>query len=144
MDIYHALEHVSACGKALCGTGQSFKDWLDRVRLVLLAEGFAGIERELEPLLATLKGKSKKQKSQREAIESLLKYLRKNEERLHYAERLAAGRAIGSGLIEGACKNLIGKRMKQTGACWRINRANRITILRGYLGIDIALTCQDY
>ena len=136
LDIYHALEHVSACGKALCGTGQSFKDWLDRVRLVLLAEGFAGIERELEPLLETLKGKSKKQKSQREAIESLLKYLRKNEGRLHYAERLAAGRAIGSGLIEGACKNLIGKRMKQTGACWRIDRANRITRLTAALYAD--------
>jgi len=54
LDIYHALEHVSACGKALYGIGQSFKDWLDRVRLVLLAEGFAGIERELEPLLETL------------------------------------------------------------------------------------------
>ena len=45
------------CGKALCGTGQSFKDWLDRVRLVLLAEGVAGIERELDSLLETLKGK---------------------------------------------------------------------------------------
>jgi len=31
--------------------------------------------------------------------------------------------------IEGACKNLIGKRMKQTGACWRVPRANRIAIL---------------
>ncbi|MCL2711364.1 MAG: hypothetical protein FWE95_10840 [Planctomycetaceae bacterium] len=55
--------------------------------------------------------------------------MRKNESRLHYAERLAAGRAIGSGLIEGACKNLVGKRMKQTGACWKIERANRIAVL---------------
>jgi len=46
-----------------------------------------------------------------------------------YAERLAASRAIGSGLIEGACKNLIGKWMKQTGACWRVPRASRIATL---------------
>jgi len=50
-------------------------------------------------------------------------------ERLPYRERLAAGRAIGSGLIEGACKNLVGKRMKQTGVCWRLPRANRIATL---------------
>ena len=134
LDIYHALEHVSNCGKVLYGTGQSFKDWLDRVRLVLLSEGFAGIERELQSVESALTGK--KNKSKREAIESLRNYLRKHEGRLHYAERLAAGRAIGSGLIEGACKNLVGKRMKQTGACWRIDRANRISILAAALYAD--------
>jgi len=118
LDIYHALEHVADCGKVLYGTGQSFKDWLERVRLVLLSEGFAGMERELQ---SVLQGKLKK--AQREAVESLQKYLGKNEGRLHYAQRLAAGRAIGSGLIEGACKNLGGKRMKQTGACWRVERS---------------------
>ena len=66
---------------------------------------------------------------ERAAVDSLLEYLKNNAHRLHYAERLAAGRAIGSGLIEGACKNLIGKRLKQTGACWRVPRANRIAIL---------------
>jgi hypothetical protein len=52
-------------------------------------------------------------------------YLRKNEGQLNDEERLAAGRAIGSGLIEGACKNLIGKKRKKTGACWKIDRTNK-------------------
>ena len=43
---------------------------------------------------------------------------------------------IGSGLIEGACKNLVGKRMKQTGACWRIERANTIAVLSVALYAD--------
>ena len=47
LDIYHALEHVAACGKVLYGSGQTFTEWLDRMRLVLLSEGFAGMEREL-------------------------------------------------------------------------------------------------
>ena len=131
LDIYHALEHVADCGKTLYGTGQSFKGWLERVRLVLLSEGFAGMERELKSLL---QGKLKK--AQREAVEVLQKYLCKNEGRLHYAQRLAAGRAIGSGLIEGACKNLVGKRMKQTGACWRIERANKIAVLAATIYAD--------
>jgi hypothetical protein len=131
LDIYHALEHVSDCGKVLYGSGQGFKDWLERVRLVLLSEGFAGMERELQSLLL-----GKLTKAQRESVVSLQNYLRKHEGRLHYAERLAAGRAIGSGLIEGACKNLVGKRMKQTGACWRIGRANRIAVLSAALYSD--------
>ncbi|NQV27318.1 MAG: hypothetical protein HQ518_23470 [Rhodopirellula sp.] len=36
------------------------------------------------------------------------------------------GRSIGSGLIEGACKNLIGRRLKQTGAHWKVRRVNRM------------------
>jgi len=123
LDIYHALEHVSACGKALYGSGKKFDDWLERMRLVLLSEGFVGMERELELLKKGL------DMEQRKPVDSLLKYLGNNSDRLTYFERLAAGRAIGSGLIEGACKNLIGKRLKQTKACWRVPRANKIAFI---------------
>ncbi|MEO2019815.1 MAG: hypothetical protein ABGZ53_36240, partial [Fuerstiella sp.] len=47
-------------------------------------------------------------------------------EHLNYADQLSDGRSIGSGQIEGACKNLIGRRLKQTGARWRIRRVNRM------------------
>jgi hypothetical protein len=122
LDIYHALEHVAACGKALYGSGQAFSDWFERVRLVLLSEGLAGMERELSALKDLDEDKQK-------AVHSLAGYLRKHKERLHYAERLAAGRSIGSGLIEGTCKNLVKRRLRQTGACWRVPRANRIAVI---------------
>ena len=77
------------------------------------------MERELSALKDLDEDKKK-------AVHSLAEYLRKHEERLHYAERLAAGRSIGSGLIEEACKNLVKRRLRQTGACWRVPRGNRI------------------
>ena len=123
LDIYHGAENISDCGKVLFAETES-KEWFERMRMVLLSEGLAGVERELSSLLS---GKLKK--SVRAKITLLLEYFRNNSERLKYAERLALGRAIGSGLIEGACKNLVGKRLKQTGACWRLTRANRIAIL---------------
>jgi hypothetical protein len=127
LDIYHGAEHISDSGKVLFGVPQDSKDWFERMRLVLLSEGFAGIDRELQSLEVGLKGKSKK--TQRESVASLREYLRNNAQRLNYCERLAQGRAIGSGLIEGACKNLVGKRLKQTGACWKLPRANKIASL---------------
>jgi hypothetical protein len=129
LDIFHALEHVSACGKALYGSGQVFTDWFERMRLVLLSEGFSGMERELLSLPDLDEDESK-------AVSSLLEYLRKHRERLHYAERLSAGRSIGSGLIEGACKNLVKRRLRQTGACWRVPRANRIAVICAALYSD--------
>ena len=120
LDIYHGAEHISDCGKVLFGESPTGGVWFEGMRLVLLSEGFTGMERELGRLQGRLAEK------QDEAVSSLLEYLRNNAERLHYRERLASGRVIGSGLIEGACKNLVGRRLKQTGACWRLPRANRI------------------
>ena len=42
----------------------------------------------------------------------------KHTNRLHYAERLQVGRAIGSGAVEGKAKTL-GLRLKARGARWR-------------------------
>jgi hypothetical protein len=125
LDIYHGAEHISDCGKIVFGESGS-KEWFERMRLVLLSEGFAGMEGELSQLLE-LNAK------QQESVDTLREYLKNNSGRLNYAERLSEGRVIGSGLIEGACKNLVGRRLKQTGACWRLPQANRIAVLAAAL-----------
>ena len=134
LDIDPALEHVSDCGKVLYGEGESLTCWLDKMRLVLLSEGFAGIDRELKSLEDELTGQSNKLK--RESVGALRKSLCGHAERLNDGGRLASGRVIGSGQIEGACKNLIGARLKQTEACWRSERANRMTLVCSLLYAD--------
>jgi len=126
LDIYHALEHVSATAKALHGEGTpETKQWSDRARQALLAEGYSGIERviaEARPIAVRA--------SQRTGLDELETYLRPHEgRRLSYAQRLAEGRVIGSGQVEGACKHWIARRLKQTGARWQIDRANRMATL---------------
>jgi len=69
LDIFHTLEHISACGKELYGESEESKSWLERMRLVLVSEGFAGMERELLMLRKGLKTK------RRGAMNSLLGYL---------------------------------------------------------------------
>jgi len=97
------------------------------MRNLLLSEGLVGMERELLLLKADVK------ESRIKSLDSLLEYFRGNAGRLNYCERLASGRVIGSGLIEGACKNLVGRRLKQAGACWRKERANKIASLSAVL-----------
>lgn len=125
LDIYHALEHVSATAAGLHGEGTAeAKGWYEEARAALLARGWSGIEQTIQatrPIAVRA--------AQRTALDSLANYLRPHAERLHYAGRLAAGRPIGSGLIEGACKNYIGRRLKQTGARWVIANANRMANL---------------
>ena len=58
-----------------------------------------------------------------------MNYLRPNVDGLWYRERLARGQPIGSGLIEGACKTIVGRRLKHTGARWLVLRVENVAAL---------------
>ena len=132
LDIFHALEHVSQTATALFGEGTpSTEHWRNAARDALLADGWSGIARVIDqarPIAVRA--------SQRASLDELTGYLRPQSRRLNYAERLATGRPIGSGMIEGACKNYIGRRLKQTGARWLIPNANRMANLTALVYAD--------
>jgi hypothetical protein len=122
LDVFHALEHVSDAAKRLFGDGTTQAvAWTVQARRALLRDGWEGIEQQLHETRRLLRSPRK-----RAALRSLDNYLGAHIDHLHYAERLAQGRSIGSGQVEGACKNLIGRRLKQTGARWRVRRVNRM------------------
>lgn len=132
LDIYHALEHVSDTAKALYGEGtEPARRWSDRGRDTLLTEGYPGIVKQIDQARPTAV-----RAPQRKALESLATYMNHQKNHLHYAERLATGRPIGSGMVEGACKHLVGRRLKQTGARWLIPNANRMATLASLLYSD--------
>jgi hypothetical protein len=127
LDIYHALEHLSTTGKVLYGEGtEKYKEWQEAAKKDLLEGGFELIEKRLALLEAE---KDKWNLLQKESLRLLRGYLENNRERLKYRERLSEGRAIGSGQVEGACKNLIGVRLKQTWAEWKVENLNRTAII---------------
>jgi hypothetical protein len=125
LDIYHASTYISDAAKALFGDGTpEAKAWLDQGRQALLADGWFGICDHIGATLST-ENTPERQK----AVESLTSYLAKHTEHLNYRLRLHQGKSIGSGMVEGAAKNMIGKRLKQTGARWKVANANKMAEL---------------
>lgn len=57
-------------------------------------------------------------------------YFMQNKKRMQYKDFRDQGLFVGSGVIEAACKNVIGKRLKQSGMLWSIAGANKIAALR--------------
>jgi hypothetical protein len=57
-------------------------------------------------------------------------YFEENVNRMRYAKYKDLGLFIGSGVIEAACKNVIGKRLKQSGMRWSVKGADDIIALR--------------
>ena len=125
LDIYHAAGHISDAGKKLFGekTAEA-KTWLEGGRALLLSDGWAGLCDHIGATLANapeLPGHA--------ALGELTGYFAAHTGRVNYAHRLHTGRSIGSGMVEGAAKNLIGKRMKQTGARWVVGNADAMAAL---------------
>jgi hypothetical protein len=126
VDVYHVSQHVHACGKAMFGEGtQRGREWSDRRLMELLEMGGPRFVERLDQII----GQQTSQQN-RAALRLLRGYLHANRDRMWYRQRLAQGRAIGSGLIEGGCKNVLGARLKLNSARWRIQRAERMGHLR--------------
>ena len=115
LDFYHAVEHIATATKAVWGEGTpSAVTQLDAGRAALVSQGKAGWEHWLAAAFTQIpEGVST------DPLLQLAAYLAKHPTRLNYAPRLAAGRAIGSGQVEGAIKQLVNLRLKRTGARWR-------------------------
>lgn len=126
VDVYHVSEHVSDCGKKMFGQGtpQAAEWGTSRVTELIELEGPKFIERLRECRRAASDGAG------RDALDGLIHYLSENRDSLWYKTRLAEGLPIGSGLIEGTCKNVIGKRLKLNNPRWRVRRAERMAALR--------------
>jgi hypothetical protein len=115
LDIYHASEHLHATAAALHGEGPARDAWYAARRRTLLESGSSGLLAELAPEAGD--------------VSELVGYLGPHADHTAYRRRLAEGRSIGSGLVEGACKAAIGRRLKQTGARWKVRRLERMAAL---------------
>lgn len=125
IDWYHASEHIWDCGKKLFGEGsKATQQWVEKY-LDLLWEGCT------KAILDDLKEQRKRYRGgKRAAIDALIRYINVNEEQMRYDVFRAQGYDIGSGAVEGACKNVVGKRLKQSGMIWTRLGSSTVLALR--------------
>jgi hypothetical protein len=114
LDIYHALEQLWAASRARFGEGAAAAArWVEARRATLLRGGAGALVVELPG----------------ERWAGVRGYFEPHLGHTDYAGRLLEGRAIGSGLVEGSCKQVVGRRLKQTGARWKVRRVERMAAL---------------
>lgn len=66
----------------------------------------------------------------RERLNQISQYFYHHQARLHYDQYLAAGYPIASGVIEGACRQVIKDRLERTGMHWTVPGAQALLQLR--------------
>ena len=137
-DFIHVLEYLWKAAYCFHPEGsQVAEQWvMERALRVLHSEASgvaAGMRRS-----ATRQGLMP---AQRKAVDTCARYLLKNKTRVNYAEALAEGWPIATGVIEGACRYLVKDRLEITGARWSLPGAEAILKLRA---LHASGDLQDY
>ena len=130
IDLIHVLEYIWKAAWSLHSAGDpAAEDWVAAKALAVLAgdsaRAAAGITAEADAAgLAA---------AQRTGADACVRYLTGKDECLRYDHALAAGWPIATGVIEGACRHLIGDRLDITGARWGLQGAEAILTLRAVI-----------
>jgi hypothetical protein len=121
LDVYHGHEHIGDTSKALYGEGTpAAQSSFERGRDLVLTNGWPGVCDYVAEELA--KGDTPERRG---TLEEMMGYFAKHTNRLAYRQRLAEGRPIGSGMVEGGAKTL-GLRLKARGARWRVENLDKM------------------
>lgn len=124
LDIFHVARHVIEAANILWGTrsGEA-KRWRKRI-LVQILRG------QVEDVIRELEGLDYVEESKRKARKSLLTYLFNNRTRMNYPIYIEKGYPISSAMAEGACRHVIGTRMKGSGRRWDDDGGDAMARLR--------------
>jgi len=133
LDVIHVTEYLWRATTSFNQEGTTEAESWVRERLLSVLQGkasdvAAGIRRS-----ATLRDLSG---AKRKAADRCADYLLKYAMYLHYAEYLAKGFPIATGVIEGACRHLVKDRMDITGARWGLAGAEAVLRLRSLRSSD--------
>jgi hypothetical protein len=123
VDLFHAREHLSDLARSLeFMLGDRKQEWL-QARLEDLDYGdIDGICRAARvfPLTGVKK----------DELDAALGYFEHNAHRMRYKWFRSRGLFVGSGVVESACKAVIGQRLKLSGMRWTVAGADAIATLR--------------
>ena len=112
LDVYHALEHLGDFCELFENKPHGKKQF-GRWRKMMLAGDTLQLLHEMKERRKNLSNGDEGQKH--------INYFLNNVDRMAYDTYRAMGFPIGSGLVEGSCKLVVGKRFKGNGMRWKLD-----------------------
>lgn len=124
LDFWHAAEYLGQLSKALHPDDEEVAEaergvWCHRLK----HEGGAAV-------LVALRGLEVRGRAARACLKEVVTYFTNQVHRMDYPTYRAKGWCIGSGVVESACKRVVGQRLKGAGMRWGEDGADAVCHLR--------------
>jgi len=131
LDWIHAVERLWTAGACLYTEGSdALHAWVEGQKAALRAGDVVGVLRTLRAARGAIAKTGPGTKGRRERLGRVVKYFARNRHRMNYRAFRRQGFEIGTGVIEGAVRNLVGLRLDGPGMRWGWERAEKVLHLR--------------
>jgi len=131
LDWYHVVEKLWKAGKTLHRRNRAqLEAWVAAQKTRLRRGQLEAVLTELRTILGATPRTGPGNKYRREVLETILAHLTKHVPRLQYHRLRSQDLDIGSGVIEGAVRHLLGVRLDGPGMRWSRDRAEAVLLLR--------------
>lgn len=131
LDIHHVEERLWEVGRTFHKEGSDeLEQWVDAKREYLYTSKASQLLAELKKLKIGLSARAKRDKTKREALATLITYMKDRLPMMEYKKLIDEDLVISSGVIEGAVRHVVGERMDCSGMRWIPERAEALLHLR--------------
>ena len=131
IDVMHVIEKLWSAGEALYREGsRECTEWAEDRKDELYAGKADAIVALLKRRLDQTPRTGPGNKGKRQRLHDVMRYIEKRLDRLRYDRLIAEDLELGSGAVEGAVKNIIGKRCDHGGMRWIKERVEALVQLR--------------
>lgn len=131
VDVVHVLEYIYQAGECLYKEGsEELQGWVNDQKELLYSGKESLIVTRMKRHYNALPATGPGNKGKRERLWSALRYLEKRLHLMNYKDLLDLDLELGTGMVEGGVKNLIGARFDFGGSRWIRERAEALLQLR--------------
>lgn len=131
LDWYHVVEKLWVAGKAIHRVrGKKLDTWIQKQKGRLLNGSFDAVITSLGSALDDTPVTGPGNKYRRTVLSKTINYFEKNRHRMRYGRLRRLDLDIGTGVVEGAVRHVVGMRFDGPGMRWGLDRLERVLHLR--------------
>ena len=123
VDFYHLCDYLAAAAEAIAGPDKK-SAWMEEKKNWLKENRWPKVLESLRPFL------EESSVDAQAPVRACFRYISNRSSFLDYKSALAAGLPIGSGEIESAHRYIMQKRLKISGAWWKLENLSKMLALR--------------
>jgi hypothetical protein len=131
LDVRHAQERLWKAGRRFHAEGsKALEEWVAPFNTLLLEGRIDELLERLRQIAAGVSLRGPNTKAKREILAKQIRYIEKRKDIMRYGEYRREDLVLASGVVEGACRHVIGERLDCAGMRWSMAGAEPLMQLR--------------